>query len=63
MHVNSVSPDQCLHSPTCFQLTSVFIVIVSHSQAKWNSAEEADQSETAVFIEPPEGAVTRVRLH
>ena len=44
------------------RLTSVFIVIVSHSQAKWNSAQEVDQSETAVFIEPPEGAVTRVRL-
>ncbi|KAM8740306.1 uncharacterized protein golgb1 isoform 1-T1 [Acanthopagrus schlegelii] len=32
-----------------------------HSQAKWNSAQEVDQSETAVFIEPPEGAVTRTR--
>ncbi|XP_047431661.1 golgin subfamily B member 1 isoform X2 [Mugil cephalus] len=31
------------------------------SQAKWHSAEEGDQSETAVFIEPPEGAVTRTR--
>ncbi|TKS90758.1 Golgin subfamily B member 1 372 kDa [Collichthys lucidus] len=30
----------------------------SHSQAKW---QEEDQSETAVFIEPPEGAVTRTR--
>ncbi|KAE8281327.1 Golgin subfamily B member 1 [Larimichthys crocea] len=29
-----------------------------HSQAKW---QEEDQSETAVFIEPPEGAVTRTR--
>uniref|UniRef100_A0A8D2ZR09 Golgin B1 n=1 Tax=Scophthalmus maximus TaxID=52904 RepID=A0A8D2ZR09_SCOMX len=30
-----------------------------HSPAKWNSALDGDQSETAVFIEPPEGAVTR----
>ncbi|KAM9334761.1 uncharacterized protein golgb1 [Symphorus nematophorus] len=30
-----------------------------HSQAKWHSEE--DHSETAVFIEPPEGAVTRSR--
>ncbi|XP_076578683.1 uncharacterized protein golgb1 isoform X2 [Chaetodon auriga] len=32
-----------------------------HSQAKWHSAQEEDHSETAVFIEPPEGAVTRTR--
>ncbi|CAK6950056.1 golgin subfamily B member 1 isoform X1 [Scomber scombrus] len=32
-----------------------------HSQAKWHSAQEGDHSETAVFIEPPEGAVTRTR--
>ncbi|KAM9327836.1 golgin subfamily B member 1 [Pholidichthys leucotaenia] len=32
---------------------------VSQSQAKWYSAQEGDHSETAVFIEPPEGAVTR----
>ncbi|XP_028256447.1 golgin subfamily B member 1 [Parambassis ranga] len=32
-----------------------------HSQAKWQSAQEEDHSETAVFIEPPEGAVTRTR--
>ncbi|XP_040885710.1 golgin subfamily B member 1 isoform X2 [Toxotes jaculatrix] len=32
-----------------------------HSQAKWHSAHEGDHSETAVFIEPPEGAVTRSR--
>lgn len=31
-----------------------------HSQTKWPSAEEEDQSETAVFIEP-EGTVTRTR--
>lgn len=44
-----------------WQQTSV-VVIISHSQAKWHSAQEGDHSETAVFIEPPEGAVTRVRL-
>ncbi|XP_026183186.1 golgin subfamily B member 1 [Mastacembelus armatus] len=32
-----------------------------HSQAKWHSADDGDHSETAVFIEPPEGAVTRTR--
>ncbi|KAK7886092.1 hypothetical protein WMY93_025713 [Mugilogobius chulae] len=32
-----------------------------HGQAKWHSALEDDSSETAVFIEPPEGAVTRTR--
>ncbi|KAM7378458.1 hypothetical protein PAMA_013391 [Pampus argenteus] len=32
-----------------------------HSQAQWHSAQEGDHSETAVFIEPPEGAVTRSR--
>ncbi|XP_045927654.1 golgin subfamily B member 1 isoform X1 [Micropterus dolomieu] len=32
-----------------------------HSQSKWHSAQEEDHSETAVFIEPPEGAVTRTR--
>ncbi|XP_029350549.1 golgin subfamily B member 1 isoform X2 [Echeneis naucrates] len=32
-----------------------------HSQATWHFAQEGDHSETAVFIEPPEGAVTRVR--
>ncbi|XP_039997618.1 golgin subfamily B member 1 isoform X2 [Xiphias gladius] len=32
-----------------------------HSQAKWHNAQERDHSETAVFIEPPEGAVTRIR--
>ncbi|XP_070784761.1 golgin subfamily B member 1 [Enoplosus armatus] len=32
-----------------------------HSQAKRHSAQEEDHSETAVFIEPPEGAVTRTR--
>ncbi|XP_078798032.1 uncharacterized protein golgb1 isoform X4 [Oryzias latipes] len=32
-----------------------------HSQAAWHSAQEGDLSETAVFIEPPEGAVTRIR--
>ncbi|XP_017267076.1 golgin subfamily B member 1 isoform X2 [Kryptolebias marmoratus] len=32
-----------------------------HSQASWHSAHEEDHSETAVFIEPPEGAVTRIR--
>lgn len=31
------------------------------SQAQWNSALETDPSEAAVFIEPPEGAVTRTR--
>ncbi|MEQ2164261.1 hypothetical protein GOODEAATRI_004709 [Goodea atripinnis] len=31
-------------------------------QASWRSANDEDSSETAVFIEPPEGAVTRVRL-
>ncbi|XP_033845431.2 golgin subfamily B member 1 [Periophthalmus magnuspinnatus] len=30
-------------------------------QAKWNLALEDDPSETTVFIEPPEGAVTRTR--
>ncbi|XP_044042201.1 golgin subfamily B member 1 isoform X2 [Siniperca chuatsi] len=32
-----------------------------HSQAKWHSAQEEDHSETAVFIEPQEGDVTRTR--
>ncbi|CAL9682858.1 unnamed protein product [Knipowitschia caucasica] len=32
-----------------------------HSQAHWNLALEEDPSETAVFIEPPEGVVTRMR--
>ncbi|KAI3366692.1 hypothetical protein L3Q82_009365, partial [Scortum barcoo] len=32
-----------------------------HGQAKWHSAQGEDHSETAVFIEPPEGAVTRTR--
>uniref|UniRef100_A0A1A8GAG6 Golgi autoantigen, golgin subfamily b, macrogolgin (With transmembrane signal), 1 n=1 Tax=Nothobranchius korthausae TaxID=1143690 RepID=A0A1A8GAG6_9TELE len=32
-----------------------------HSQTTWHSAHEGDSSETAVFIEPPEGAVTRTR--
>lgn len=32
-----------------------------HSHANWHSAQEEDHSETAVFIEPPEGAVTRTR--
>ncbi|XP_042258801.1 golgin subfamily B member 1 [Thunnus maccoyii] len=32
-----------------------------HSQAKWHSTQEGDHSETAVFIEPSEGAVTRTR--
>lgn len=32
-----------------------------HSQAKWHSTLEGSDSETAVFIEPPEGAVTRTR--
>ncbi|XP_041832825.1 golgin subfamily B member 1 isoform X2 [Melanotaenia boesemani] len=32
-----------------------------HSQAAWHPAPEGDHSETAVFIEPPEGAVTRTR--
>ncbi|MED6260176.1 hypothetical protein ATANTOWER_006394 [Ataeniobius toweri] len=32
-----------------------------HSQASWRSANDEDSSETAVFIEPPEGAVTRTR--
>ncbi|KAK2859071.1 hypothetical protein Q5P01_003691 [Channa striata] len=32
-----------------------------HRQAKWHSAHEGDHSETAVFIEPPEGTVTRTR--
>ncbi|XP_027899940.1 golgin subfamily B member 1 [Xiphophorus couchianus] len=32
-----------------------------HSQASWYSANEGDLSETAVFIDPPEGAVTRTR--
>ncbi|XP_069021072.1 golgin subfamily B member 1 isoform X1 [Embiotoca jacksoni] len=31
------------------------------SQAKWHSAQEGELSETAVFIEPPEGAVVRTR--
>ncbi|KAM4712423.1 uncharacterized protein golgb1 isoform 2-T2 [Anableps anableps] len=32
-----------------------------HSKASWQSADEQDPSETAVFMEPPEGAVTRTR--
>nr|XP_019947747.1 PREDICTED: golgin subfamily B member 1-like [Paralichthys olivaceus] len=32
-----------------------------HSPAQWHSALEGDHSETAVFIEPPEGAVKRSR--
>uniref|UniRef100_A0A8C7WRI6 Golgin B1 n=1 Tax=Oryzias sinensis TaxID=183150 RepID=A0A8C7WRI6_9TELE len=32
-----------------------------HSQAAWHSAQEGDLSETAVFIEPPEGTITRIR--
>lgn len=32
-----------------------------HSLSQWNSVLEADTSETAVFIEPPEGAVTKTR--
>lgn len=35
---------------------------ISHSQATWSSLQGDDQSETAVFIEPTEGAVTRVSL-
>lgn len=34
----------------------------TQSQAKWRSAQEDEHSETAVFIEPSDGAVTRVRL-
>lgn len=43
-------------------VTSVFLFAASHSQSKWRSAQDEDLSETAVFIEPPEGAVTRVSL-
>ncbi|XP_034433918.1 golgin subfamily B member 1 [Hippoglossus hippoglossus] len=32
-----------------------------HSSAQWHSTLEGDHSETAVFIEPPEGAVKRSR--
>ncbi|XP_051804946.1 golgin subfamily B member 1 isoform X2 [Acanthochromis polyacanthus] len=35
--------------------------LARHSQASWHSAQDGDHSETAVFIEPPEGAVTRTR--
>ncbi|XP_023149051.2 golgin subfamily B member 1 isoform X2 [Amphiprion ocellaris] len=35
--------------------------LTRHSQATWHSAKDGDHSETAVFIEPPEGAVTRTR--
>lgn len=37
-------------------------VEISHSKAKWSSLQGDDHSETAVFIEPTEGAVTRVSL-
>lgn len=44
-------------------MSDLFVVVaISHSQAKWRSAQEDEHSETAVFIEPPEGAVTRVSL-
>ncbi|XP_056132274.1 golgin subfamily B member 1 [Lampris incognitus] len=32
-----------------------------HSQGEWHSAHEASYSETAVLIEPPDGAVTQTR--
>ncbi|TNM91603.1 hypothetical protein fugu_019983 [Takifugu bimaculatus] len=35
--------------------------VSSQSQAQWRSAQEDDHSETAVFIEPSDGAVTRSR--
>lgn len=35
--------------------------LTRHSQTTWHSAHDGDHSETAVFIEPPEGAVTRSR--
>ncbi|XP_008281134.1 golgin subfamily B member 1 [Stegastes partitus] len=35
--------------------------LTRHSQPTWHSAQDGDHSETAVFIEPPEGAVTRTR--
>lgn len=53
-HVHVIFPE--------WQVTCVFPVATSHSQAKWRSAQDEDPSETAVFIEPPEGAVTRVSL-
>lgn len=43
------------------QLLAVQDRLKRHSPAKWPSAHEGDHSETAVFIEPPEGAVTRTR--
>lgn len=35
-------------------------MFASHSQAKWRPAQEDEPSETAVFIEPPEGGASRV---
>ncbi|PWA30205.1 hypothetical protein CCH79_00014975, partial [Gambusia affinis] len=43
------------------QLMSTQDLLKRHSQASWHSANEGDLSETAVFIEPPEGVVTRTR--
>ncbi|XP_016528491.1 golgin subfamily B member 1 isoform X2 [Poecilia formosa] len=43
------------------QLMATQDLLKRHSQASWHSANEGDLSETAVFIEPPEGAVTRTR--
>lgn len=42
------------------QLTATEDRLNRHNQAKWTHPEE-DQSETAVFIEPSDGAVTRTR--
>ncbi|XP_054876290.1 golgin subfamily B member 1 [Poeciliopsis prolifica] len=43
------------------QLMATQDLLKRHTQASWLSANEGDLSETAVFIEPPEGAVTRTR--
>lgn len=39
---------------------SISFIIYSYTQGEWQTASEAMTSETAVLIEPPEGAVTRV---
>lgn len=57
VHIISDEHGQLTTTRVCFSL-----VEISHSKAKWSSPQGDDHSETAVFIEPSEGAVTRVSL-
>uniref|UniRef100_A0A671L4J2 Golgin subfamily B member 1-like n=1 Tax=Sinocyclocheilus anshuiensis TaxID=1608454 RepID=A0A671L4J2_9TELE len=45
----------------CIELQRRYCCQVYYTQGEWQTASEAMMSETAVLIEPPEGAVTRTR--